>query len=105
MNDAPGKPLIETNRKTGFPGFIMSLTNLLNISNDVISSGKLLYLLSYKISRDHIEVFLILYEVVVVILITPQPSRLHTRDSWFDTKFLHQYMEIAACLMLLAFFL
>lgn len=52
-----GKLIIHTNRKTGFLGLIVCLTNLLNLYDVVISTGKMNYLLTFKLSQDHLETF------------------------------------------------
>lgn len=51
-----GIPIIQTRKKTGFVGFIISLQNVVNIYNDFYkcNSG---YLLTYKLSQDHLETF------------------------------------------------
>jgi len=43
--------------KTGFFGFIISLTNLYYVANYLISNNFVNYFLSYKLSQDHIEMF------------------------------------------------
>jgi len=42
---------------TGFTGFIISLTNIYNVAKNLIENHYLDYLLSYKFSQDHIEMF------------------------------------------------
>jgi len=49
------KKLSILNRNTGFVGMIMSLKNAVEMFNDLRSKEKLNYLLTYKISQDHIE--------------------------------------------------
>lgn len=53
------EPLHLSKRKTGFLGFIVSLRSLMHIYNQYVDNpiGKLKYLLSYKLSQDHLEVF------------------------------------------------
>lgn len=50
-----GKKIINSNRNTGFVGMIMSLTNAVEMFSDLRSKGKINYLITYKISQDHIE--------------------------------------------------
>lgn len=50
-----GKKIINSNKNTGFVGMIMSLKNAVEMFNDLRSKEKLNYLLTYKISQDHIE--------------------------------------------------
>lgn len=57
IKDSFGSFIIDTNRKTGFLGFIVCLTNLLNLYDVLITTGKMNYLLSYKLSQDHLETF------------------------------------------------
>lgn len=42
-------------RKTGFNGLIVCLKSMGRLSNNVIKIGQLSFILSYKISQDHIE--------------------------------------------------
>ena len=43
--------------RTGFLGFIISLTNLYALSKMLIEEGVIEYVLSYKLSQDHVEMF------------------------------------------------
>jgi hypothetical protein len=52
-----GTLLIESNRKTGFLGFIINCNNLLNLYKDLKSHYKFEYILSFKLSQDHLETF------------------------------------------------
>lgn len=47
--------LLKSQRKTGFLGLIICFTNVLKLYE--ILKPHILYLLSYKISQDHLEVF------------------------------------------------
>jgi hypothetical protein len=49
--------LIESNRKTVFFGFIINCNNLLNLYKDLKSHYKFEYILSFKLSQDHLETF------------------------------------------------
>ncbi|KAB0798505.1 hypothetical protein PPYR_09498 [Photinus pyralis] len=49
--------LINSTRKTGFLGIIICLTNLIDIYKTLIQKTSMTYLLSYKLSQDHLEVF------------------------------------------------
>ena len=57
----PNKELLHLSKnKTGFVGFIISLRSLVNIFNQHVDSkinNNLKYLLAYKLSQDHLEVF------------------------------------------------
>jgi len=53
-----GERLIQSSRKTGFLGLMVSLKSVQNLFNElVISDGILDFLLSYKLSQDHLEMF------------------------------------------------
>ncbi len=50
--------LWRTKRKTPFIGFIISLTSITYIFDDLIKEKKVMvYLLTYKFSQDHLELF------------------------------------------------
>lgn len=49
------RSIIKSERKTGFIGLIVSLTSLCNLTKELISTGQLSFILSYKFSQDHIE--------------------------------------------------
>jgi len=55
-NDANGEQLIKSKRQVGFIGLIICLTNLIN-TYKVVKEEKMTYLLSYKLSQDHLEIF------------------------------------------------
>jgi len=50
-------PILDSNRKIGFLGFIVCLQSLLRLHSNLIKSGKLEHLKMYKISQDHFEIF------------------------------------------------
>ena len=53
------KPLYETKRKTGFIGFLIAIKSFQGIFEDLIDSSDypMKYLLTYKFSQDHLELF------------------------------------------------
>ncbi|EZA46673.1 THAP domain-containing protein, partial [Ooceraea biroi] len=51
------KPVIQTKSKTGFLGFIIDMKNLKVIYSDYITKGYIKYILTYKLSQDHLEMF------------------------------------------------
>lgn len=55
--DVSGRPLWCTPKKTPFVGFIMSAISIYSIFDDYVKTGRLSYLLTYKMSQDHLEVF------------------------------------------------
>ena len=56
LKTADGIAVIETRKKTGYIGFIISLQNVLNIYNNYYKCHDG-YLLTYKLSQDHLETF------------------------------------------------
>jgi hypothetical protein len=69
LTDKDGHLIVNSNRKTGFLGFIIDLRNLLNLYTDLKSTYNFEYLLSFKLSQDHIETFLAQFVVDVDIII------------------------------------
>jgi hypothetical protein len=49
--------LIASNRKTGFLGFVIDLTNLIDLYRNLKSEYNFEYILSFKLSQDHLETF------------------------------------------------
>ena len=51
--------MIETRRKTGFLGFLIGIESICGIFKDFVETGmyQLKYLLTYKFSQDHLELF------------------------------------------------
>lgn len=52
-----GELLLNSQRKTGFLGIIICLTNIINLFENVEKENLMSFLLSYKLSQDYIEVF------------------------------------------------
>lgn len=52
-----GQPILESQRSTGFLGFLISFNSLINLKNSLIDTNKLKYLPFYKLSQDHLEMF------------------------------------------------
>jgi len=50
-------PVLESKRKTGFIGFIVSLNSLMTLYSTLIESNKLSYIKAYKLSQDHLDLF------------------------------------------------
>lgn len=50
-------PVLESNRKTGFLGFIVCLNSTLSLYKSLVKSGKLDHIKMYKTSQDHLELF------------------------------------------------
>jgi hypothetical protein len=49
--------ILDTNRKTGFIGFMMSITSLLHLYENLVKTNKMKFLTTYKLSQDHLELF------------------------------------------------
>lgn len=56
ITDNTNLPILLSNRKTGFLGFIICLTNMFDLFNILKEKG-LIYLLTYKLNQDHLETF------------------------------------------------
>jgi DNA transposase THAP9 len=52
-----GKLVIDSDRKTGFIGLVSALSNLLKLYTYLSNTYSFSYMLSYKLSQDHIETF------------------------------------------------
>ncbi|VEN64055.1 unnamed protein product [Callosobruchus maculatus] len=53
-----GKPVLESPKRTGFLGFIISITSLKMLYDErVLEKQHLKYILTYKLSQDHLEIF------------------------------------------------
>jgi len=51
--DKDHKPILLSSRKTGFKGLIICLTSVKQLLDEFVVSGKLEFLLTYKLSQDH----------------------------------------------------
>lgn len=56
LRDSNNNPIIQSNRKIGFLGFIICLTNMFDLFKILQQKG-LQYLLTYKLNQDHLETF------------------------------------------------
>jgi hypothetical protein len=52
-----GVSILSSGRKTGFLGFLLDIGSIISLYNNIVQSGPLCYLLTYKMSQDHIELF------------------------------------------------
>jgi hypothetical protein len=54
-----GKPILESQRKTGFIGFLLCADAVQGLANDLVCGENpiLKYVLTYKMSQDHLELF------------------------------------------------
>lgn len=54
-----GIPILECNRKTGFLGFLICISSVCELYKEVVKcpNPKMSFLLTYKLSQDHLEMF------------------------------------------------
>lgn len=52
-----GKPMTQSNRKTGFVGFLLCIDSLTALYSTLTTKFHMTFLLTYKFSQDHIELF------------------------------------------------
>lgn len=59
LKDSNGQPMYTTRRKTGFVGFLVAIESTKGIFHDLVKQHQapLKYLLTYKMSQDHLELF------------------------------------------------
>lgn len=55
--DVGGRPLYCTPRKTPILGFVISTLSVMGIFDSFVQTNRLNYLLTYKCSQDHLEIF------------------------------------------------
>lgn len=71
-------PIINHPRKMFVMGFITSLHSVYEISKELLFQKHFKYILTYKFSQDHLELFFILYMLEVVGIIIPTPYSSNT---------------------------
>lgn len=52
-----GEPILTSSIKVGFLGFLCGIDSIKNLYSDLIVNGPLNYILTYKFSQDHLELF------------------------------------------------
>lgn len=57
LQDSNGDRIVMTRKSTGFIGMIFCLKSLLSLSTELLKESSINYILSYKFSQDHIELF------------------------------------------------
>ena len=59
LKDTTGKPMYQTRRKTGFIGFLVAIRSTQNLFASFVErqEAPLKYILTYKLSQDHLELF------------------------------------------------
>jgi len=55
--DSAGNKILSGRRKTGFLGFLSNIAAYRNMFTQLVEGGQLKYLLTYKTSQDHLEIF------------------------------------------------
>jgi len=50
-------PILQSKRRVGFWGLIIGMNSVLNISECLFEKKYISYLLTYKMSQDHLETF------------------------------------------------
>lgn len=50
-------PILMSNRKTGFLGFLMCIKSLIYLCDEMVRTNRVDFLCSYKMSQDHLEYF------------------------------------------------
>lgn len=56
LRESPnGKRMLNSNRKTGFLGFIVCIDSIVKLYNSLIVRNKLSFMCTYKFSQDHLE--------------------------------------------------
>jgi len=57
LKDNQGKSIVSSRRKTGFIGFLAAIESVKCIFADLVTTGRMKYILTYKFSQDHLELF------------------------------------------------
>lgn len=52
-----GTHLVNSNRKTGFNGFLVCMKSLVKIYHNTVTNSDLRYICTCKMSQDHLELF------------------------------------------------
>ncbi len=57
LTDLKGTKLIHSPRKTAFIGFLLNIHSLKSLFKTLVEDGDMKYILTYKLSQDHLELF------------------------------------------------
>ena len=57
LKDSTGKRIVDGGRKLGFVGFLVNFKAVKSIYSEFVEKGILKYLLTFKLSQDHLESF------------------------------------------------
>lgn len=73
ITNSEGKSIFKTQRRVPFVGFVSGVIAVLGIFDEYVKppNSQIKYLLTYKLSQDHLELFFVSLEVAE--LLVPQP--------------------------------
>ncbi|GFR60557.1 titin [Elysia marginata] len=57
LQEVCGKPLVTGRRKTGFVGFLCTINSILQLAKRLFANFNFNYLMTYRLSQDHLETF------------------------------------------------
>ena len=57
LHTVDGRPILASRVKTGFLGFLNGIYAFQNLFDDLVTGGPMDYILAYKFSQDHLELF------------------------------------------------
>lgn len=57
LEDEDGNVIVKTRKSTGFIGFIFCLRSFVSIAHELLKNDSVKYVLAYKFSQDHLELF------------------------------------------------
>jgi hypothetical protein len=84
LRDTNGNLMYSTRKKTGFIGFLVAIVGMKHTFFDLVEKkdAPMKYVLTYKFSQDHLELFLELFDPLenLITILLPSNSRQPTRD-------------------------
>ena len=88
LRNPDGQPMHKTRRKTEFLGFLVGIQSIKGIFQALVEANNapLKYLLTYKLSQDHLVLFLELYEQLEDLTIIQQPNNSLRHTSVFSCE-------------------
>jgi hypothetical protein len=57
LKEYGGTSMLSSSRKTAFLGFLLDILSVVGVYDTLVGTGQLRYLLTYKMSQDHLELF------------------------------------------------
>ena len=86
LENTLGQPMYTSRRKTGFVGFLVEINSIQSMFSDLVEKEEapMNYILTYKFSQDHLELFLVQFGPLVDSTIIRQLSNLlqHTKGCY-----------------------